>query len=162
MIKEATATVQPLSSTATFKDLFSAETWINVLQMWATPSEREELLNTSEAQFHLVPGFITLISTSVEHALFDHNVFQLVLWFKHMYFTCSSLSLFKKHLKPGENLDSVLLKNLFYFLEWSVFFKFFHPLYNLFCLLICIRANQSQGCCARNYLHSKKIILIVS
>lgn len=157
---EATASLQPLSTIATFEDLFSTETRINVLQMWATPAEWEELLNTSEALFHLVPGFITLISASVEHALFDHNVFQLGLWFKHMYFTCSSLSLFKKQPKLGENLKSVLLKNHFYFL--GVFLKFFHPLYNFFCLLICIRPNQSQSCCARNYLHSKKIILVVS
>ena len=95
--------------------------------MGVTPAEWEELLNTSEALFHLVHCFIALISACVEHALFDHNVFQLGLWFKHMYFTCSSISLFKKQLKAGENLKSVLLKKITStFLGRSVLFKFFH------------------------------------
>lgn len=78
---------------------------------------KEKLLNTSEALFHLVRCFTALISARVEHALFDHNVFQLASRFKHMYFTCSSVSLFKKQLQPGENLKCVLLKNLFYLLR---------------------------------------------
>lgn len=145
MIKEATATLQPLNSIATFKDLFSTKTWINVLQMWATPAKWKELLNTSEALFHLVPCFITLISACVEHALFDHNVFQLGSWFKHMYFICYLLHYSKSSWSLVKTWKVLYWKITSAFLGRSVLLKFFHPLYNLLRLLICGWPNQSQG-----------------
>jgi len=124
--------------------------------MRATPAEWEGLLNPSEALFPLFGCFIGLISACAEHALFDHDVFQLASWFKHMYFTCSSVSLFRKHLRPGEKLKSVLLKITFIFLGRSVLFKFFHPLYNLLDILVCSRPNQSQGSVVLRTIHVQR------